>query len=168
VASVQLKDRKEARTKALIRARMRSSGPERDVCILDVSASGVLATTAAPPRRGDFIELIAGMHSLVGHVEWAGDRRFGLSLRERIDVTKLLSGDSGEITLKRQARDDASANRMPLAVLGDARSLSQTGQYVFLAAAAVAAALMVAHYVGEELGSLDQAGAAMQAARTAR
>ncbi len=89
--------RVEPRTKALIKARIRDDGAERDICILDVSTRGMLATTARPPTRGAFVELFVGGHMLVGHVKWAGERRFGVVLHERISVAALIAGDTGSI-----------------------------------------------------------------------
>jgi hypothetical protein len=70
---------------------------------LDISTRGLLAITARPPTRGEFVELIVGGQMLVGQVKWAGERRFGIVLRERISVAALVSGDKRSIAHQRCA-----------------------------------------------------------------
>lgn len=157
-----LTERKDARAKALIRARLRGVGGSRDVCILDVSARGLLVTGADPPRRGQFVELLTGQQSLVGHVEWSSTRRFGVSLRTRIDVGALLRGDTGDISEKARAQATAAAGvRTPW--FGSSRGLGQAAQFAFLAVAGVGAAIMIAHFVGISLHGLHDARVAMAA-----
>jgi hypothetical protein len=63
---------------------------------LDISTRGLLAITARPPTRGEFVELIVGGQMLVGQVKWAGERRFG-------SVAALVSGDKRSIAHQRCA-----------------------------------------------------------------
>jgi hypothetical protein len=154
--------RTEPRVKALLRVRLRGAGAERDCCILDVSSRGLLLTTAAPPTRGDFVELIAGTHSLVGHVKWASNRRFGVILRERIDIFALINGDSGSIT--KQAVVVRLVAKSVAATADESRSLAQMMQFAIVVAGGVAAAVFLAQAVQSGLGNpLRQVSAVFQA-----
>jgi hypothetical protein len=145
------KPRIEDRTRALVRARLRGAGPERDVCILDASSRGFSATTVNPPRTGEIVELIVGNHSLVGRVRWSGERRFGVQLRERISVFALLSGDSEPLTLKQREVTRALRNR----AADSAFTIGRKMELVAVFAAAVAATFIVADYASAALQSLD-------------
>lgn len=132
-------DRVEQRTRSALRALMRDSRSEREICIMDMSTRGLLATTANPPRRGEFVELAIGRNRLTAQVKWSSQRRFGLSLRERISVADLLSG------ARRPAQPRQSRPAAPRHV-GQSGSLNPTpqpllraGQYGLFAFAAVAA-----------------------------
>ncbi len=159
------KDRRDARCKALIRARMRGGSGSDDVCILDVSAGGLLATCADPPVRGTFVELLAGRYPLVGHVEWAKGRRFGVSLRERIDVPALLRGDGPDITLRARGKAQAAAARAAAPWFGGSRGVARAAQFALLVSAGVFAAFTLSHYVGRSLRVLGTAQAAMAGSR---
>lgn len=151
------KPRIEERTKALIRARLRGAGPEREACIVDVSSRGLSATTAQPPRIGDIVELMVGNHSLVGRVRWAGERRFGVELRQRISVFALISGDSDPLTLKQREVVRAQRNRAADSGFSVARKI----ELVAVFAAAIAATFVLADYVSTALHSLDSVKVAM-------
>ena len=150
----QREARSGPRTKVLIQVRLRDGGQERDACLLDVSSGGLLATTAKAPTRGEFVEIIAGMHSLIGHVEWASTRRFGVSLREKIDVAALVRGESGSITLKSPRAVRSGARPQADTVFVDSRSLAQAMQFVVIATAGAAAAVLLALCVHGVWGSL--------------
>jgi len=148
---LHFKPRSEERTKAMIRARLRGAGPERDVCILNVSPSGLMGTTADPPRPGRYIELIVGNHSLVGQVKWASERRFGVALRDRISVFALITGDSDPLTIKQREQERKRRSRSAAGAVTSVRRI----ELVFVFAAAAAATLFLADYVGTALHSLD-------------
>lgn len=93
------KPRVEPRVRAMVRARLRDSAGERDICIIDISTKGLLATAAVPPDRGEFVEITIGRNRLAGHVKWAGNRRFGLALRERVSVAAMAEGGTGTVAL---------------------------------------------------------------------
>jgi hypothetical protein len=155
------KPRVETRTKALIRARLRDGGLERDACILDVSTRGVLATTAMPPPRGEFVELAVGRHKLVGHVKWSGQRRFGLALRERISVAALVSGDSSSIALKQAQSARKRSGSLLEALAGNSRDMGRFVQLGIVAAIAIGAAWLLAGYVSSGMSSFGDARMAM-------
>jgi len=94
------KDRIEQRTRSTVRALLKDSRSEREICIMDISSRGLLATTANPPRRGEFVELIIGRNNLTAQVKWSSQRRFGLSLRERVSVAALLKGGKQPVAMK--------------------------------------------------------------------
>jgi hypothetical protein len=158
---VPLTERKDARAKALIRARLRGAGGSRDVCILDVSARGLLVTGADAPPRGQFVELLTEHQALVGHVEWSHARRFGVSLRTRIDVGALLRGEAGDISEKARAQVVAVGIKAPW--FGGSRGLGQAAQFAVLVAAGVGAAIAIGHMVGLSLHGLHEARVAMAA-----
>jgi hypothetical protein len=98
------------RTRTMMRATLRDSGAERDACVLDLSHRGFMATATPAPRRGSYVELTVGQHVLDGQVQWSEGRRFGVRLRERIDVIAVLGNEAGPTLLKaaQKARGRAS------------------------------------------------------------
>lgn len=96
--------RVEERTKVQMRARMRDGGPDREFYLVDISSRGMLGMTADPPPRGEFVEVLIGKYALAGHVKWSGARRFGIRLRDRIDVAGLIEGDRESIILPPERR----------------------------------------------------------------
>lgn len=78
----------------MLRATMRDSREEREVCLIDISTRGLLATTARPPENGAIIELRVGRYALVGQVRWSSERRFGVVLRDRVIVADLIENGS--------------------------------------------------------------------------
>ena len=95
------KPRVETRVRALVRAQIRDNMGTRDCCVIDVSTRGLLVTAARPPRRGDFVEVRIGRNTIVGHVKWSGDRRFGVALQDRISPAAVAEGGTTPIALQR-------------------------------------------------------------------
>ncbi|MES2700406.1 MAG: PilZ domain-containing protein [Pseudomonadota bacterium] len=91
--------RMEPRVRAMVRARLRDSAGEREICIIDISTKGLLATAASPPVRGELVEITIGRNRLAGHVRWSGARRFGIALRERVSVAAMAEGGTGTVAL---------------------------------------------------------------------
>lgn len=149
----------------LIRATLRGGGAQREVCLLDASPRGMLATCANPPARGAFLELIIDGHSLVGHVEWAGDRRFGITLQDRINVARLAAGDAGAAVSRLPAHAGGGTKVLAKPSADDSRMWGARLQFAFVAAAGAAAALVVAQFVGGSLGGLQVASKAMEDSR---
>jgi hypothetical protein len=159
--------RVDPRLKVTIRARLRDSQRNRDVCILDVSARGFLASAAMPPPRGEFVEIMLGPSLVVGQVRWASQHRFGIVLQEKIDVTSIARGDFSNFRARvtslqgdgqRQAlRPEAAAER--------SRRIVRWANGVIAAAACLVAALFLADAVSANLGSLDKAALAMSQSR---
>ncbi len=146
-----LKPRIEDRTQVMIRAVFRSESSESEVCVLDISTRGLSASTAQPPKRGEFVELIVGKNSLVGQVKWSGERRFGVAFRERISVIGAISGAEGAITLKEQAQARKSAARPDTSEVSKGRK----AEFLIMVAAGAMATFFVADFVGSALHSLD-------------
>lgn len=84
--------RVETRQTAMLKARLRDAKSTREVRIGDISPTGMLAVAERPPARGSFVDIMVGGHHLAGQVRWVSGRRFGLKMRERIDVHAILSG----------------------------------------------------------------------------
>ena len=82
----------ETRQTAMLQAKMRDSQSTRPVRVGDLSPKGMLVVSERPPSRGEFVDITIGGHHLAGQVRWVQGRRFGLRMRERIDVQAILSG----------------------------------------------------------------------------
>lgn len=93
------KDR-EDRTRTMLRATLRDDRAERDACVLDLSHRGLMATATPAPKRGAYIQITIGRHQIDGQVQWSEGRRFGMRLRERIDVIAVLGNEAGPTLLK--------------------------------------------------------------------
>jgi len=160
------KPRVEPRIKALIRARLRDGGPERDVCILDLSTRGMLATSARPPARGDIVEFHIGNHALVGHVKWASERRFGVALPDRISVSALLAGDSNNIALSAAPSARKRSGSICEALAANSRSLDRLVQLGLLVVILGSGAYLLADFVASGLSPLHDAEMAMARSNT--
>ena len=145
----------EERTKVMVRASIRDEGPRRDVCILDVSTRGLLATTASPPVRGDFIEIEFGGHSLVGHVKWSGQRRFGIVFQDRISVISFLSGGVGSIKLPKKRKFANVSEQVVVQTYDESRRNAMLMQLFTVGLAALFAALIIAQIIIETLGGVS-------------
>ena len=127
-----------------VRARMRCKGLEGDACILNMSTRGLAATAAAPPARGEYVEIMLNQHRIPGLVKWSGDRRFGVAFYDRINVVAAISG-KGEL-----ANSDFRqpiAGEVPRIPVGYNAPASRKVELVIFAAVAALTILMVADYV---------------------
>jgi hypothetical protein len=104
---------------------------------------------------------LVGRHKLVGHVKWAGDRRFGLVLRERISVAGLAAGDTGSIVLPRSQSARRRNGSLVEAFAENWRDLGGALQLAVMVAIVGAGAWLLAGYAGEGLSSLQDARLAM-------
>lgn len=157
----QYKPRIEDRTKAMVRARLRGAGAERDACILDLSSRGLSATADDPPRRGDYVELLVGEAVLLGQVKWSSERRFGMAFRERISVISVLSGEGGAVTLKHRETVRKQADRKRNAP--GAVSVARRIEYAVVFAAGAAATFVLADYAQDALRPMQEVRLAMAA-----
>lgn len=82
-------DRREPRTKDLIRASMRAGGPRAEICIRDISRRGLLVQAPRVPSRGTIVEIALPGYSFAGQVVWAKDRRFGIAC-ELLSLDRIL------------------------------------------------------------------------------
>lgn len=155
------KPRVEPRTKALIKARLRDCGPERDVCILDLSTRGILATAARPPARGNFVEFLVGNHTLVGQVKWASERRFGIVLRDRVSVSALLSGDHKDIALSASPFAKKRTGSIIEAFADNNRSLDRFVQLALVILIIGTGAYVLADFVATGLSPIAEAEMAL-------
>ncbi len=153
-------DRVEERTTAILLARLRDGRPEREAAVFDLSSRGLMAAAQPPPRRGAIIELNVGRHSLVGQVQWCEGSRFGVRLRERIDVLTVIGNEAGPAALKavRLARGKPSF----AARLAWSRHVARGFTYGILVAVAVSAASVGAELVSRSLAPLGAVGAALR------
>lgn len=154
--------RREARTKVLIRSRLRGAGAERDASILDLSTGGLLATCLEPPERGAIIELVANGHPLTGQVRWSNGRRFGMSLRERISVVALVANDGGSIRLAETAAGRHAPSQVAAALSAEAASVGRFSTFVMWALAALVAAMLLGRALHSALAPLEEVSAAME------
>lgn len=86
------KSRVDTRQTAMLQAKLRDGRTTRAVRVGDISPKGMLVVSDHPPARGDFVDVLIGGHHLAGQVRWVQGRRFGLRMRERIDVHAVLTG----------------------------------------------------------------------------
>jgi hypothetical protein len=123
----------------------------------------LLATCAEPPRRGEFIELVANGHPLIGQVRWSNGRRFGMSLRERISVVALVANDGGSIRLVESSPVHKAHVPAAAALSAEAASVGRFTTFVMWALAALVAAMLLGRSLQLVLTPLDEVGKAMAA-----
>jgi hypothetical protein len=155
------KARFEDRTRLMIRAMLRDGGPEREACLLDLSSGGLMATVSEAPRRGTFAEVIVGRHSLVGQVQWSEGRRFGMKLREKIDVLAVIGNEAGPTALA--AARKARGRPSPEATFAYSRHVAQGFTFGILIAGVATGAVLAAQLVTRSLAPLAAVSAALGA-----
>lgn len=160
----QIQRRAYPRVRVSIRARMRDGLRYCDICVLDISQRGFMATTATPPKRGEFVEIVLGTTWLVGQVRWASHHRFGIALQERIDVGAIATGNLSNFRAKLSERRAADTTPVAATALDTARRI-RCINFCLALAAAVGAAIFLADSVSDELGVLAQASEAMASSR---
>lgn len=123
---------------------MRAGALPVEVCLCNISGRGVCAMTASPPPRGTYVELTDIAIPMVGKVVWSGNRRFGITVQEKIDLGRLQAGQSNSPSTREPARKFAAARSLtPAEQEQHSRHAGRKIQFVFIgAAAAVAAALI--------------------------
>ncbi len=151
------KPRAEPRVRAMVRARLRDDLGEREMCIVDVSTRGLLATAARPPMRGEFVEITVGRNSLTAQVKWAGERRFGLSLRERVSIAAMVEGGAGSVALassvgtaRRRQSHWAALRAMP-------QMMGRIGQLALLSLAMLVAGFLLTELVTNSFAPMREA-----------
>ncbi|MEM6266424.1 MAG: PilZ domain-containing protein [Pseudomonadota bacterium] len=147
------KQRTEDRTKIMVRANVRDAYERREICILDISTRGLLASASDAPVYGEFIEIEVDDKVLVGQVKWSKEGRFGVVFQQRISVISFLSGEKGSIALPRKAVATTYAKN-PAATFDASRQLSQWLQFGVFAAAAFVAAMYIMQAIHAGLGSI--------------
>lgn len=157
------KPRVEPRIRAMVRARLRDSLCERDVCIIDVSTRGMLATAAQPPAYGDFVEIQLGRHRLAGHVKWSGDRRFGVALQDRVSVAAVAEGGAGAIALERSVGVARRRQGVLQQLKSSPQMLGRAMQLGIFGLIALSAAIVIAELAGIGLEPVQDVMLAMNA-----
>jgi hypothetical protein len=158
-----MKDR-AARRKVLIRAQMRAGGLPVDVCIRDVSPQGMLLQAEAPPARGSYVEIVTAGGGVAGQITWVTERRFGIRLRDAIDVNAFASPggslkpaqphSSSNPRNKRLFRDSRSQDSAQ--ALERSRHWATVAQFTFVVAVAAIAAIAFALKLHEALSATFQ------------
>ncbi len=149
----------------MVRARMTDNAGQRDVCIIDISTRGLLATTACPPKRGEIVEIQIGNNAIVGQVRWASARRFGLALRERVSIAAVVEGGKTNIALAVSQARMAKKPGLLTALLDNPHFWGRFAEFVITAIVALAAAYLISELtmVGfepmvEAMGSVGDSG----------
>lgn len=151
------KDRVEGRTRAVVRAQMRDSQPERDICIIDISTRGLLATAARPPKRGEFVEIVIGRNRLAGQVRWASERRFGLSLQDRVSVIAIMEGGDANVALARSPAAKAARSSIFASLLGNSNMFGRLLQLAAIGVAVAGAGLAIVSLTTQGFEPVQQA-----------
>lgn len=115
------------------------------------------------------MEIRLGPSLLVGQVRWASERRFGIGLQERIDITSVARGDFSNFWVRvtsLQGRGQQQSGRPELAA-EQGRRLARLANGLIAAAACLGAGFFLANAVSENLGSLGKAAQAMSLGRAA-
>lgn len=149
------KPRAEHRVHAMVRARLRDAAGERDMCIIDISTKGLLATAAVPPARGEFVEITIGRNRLAGQVRWSGTHRFGLSLRERVSVAAMAEGGTAPVELARSVGQARARYGLGDALLANPQVLGRMVDFSLRVAAVIAVGWIAYELVGEALAPVS-------------
>jgi PilZ domain-containing protein len=143
------------RFKVLMKARMRAGQAPVDVYIRDVSERGMLLQSAMPPAPGTFVEILDLAELIVGRVEWRSGRKFGISLGQRCDITRLFDGPANSRIGDgpRPAKLVGSGGSKPIRDSELSRAWGAMLQFAFLVIAGIAAAALLADVAYERLSA---------------
>lgn len=97
--------RSEERATAFMQATVVDSRGTRSARISDISPRGMLGQMDIPPRRGEFIDIRFSAHDVAGQVRWVHGNKFGVRLREQVDISQL----TGSRPAARKAQRSAPA-----------------------------------------------------------
>ena len=125
---------------------MHNSSQGEDVRIVDISARGVCLIGANSHRRGEYVELNRGRHSIVGRVVWSNYHKLGLVAQDKIPLEALVNDPDRRIELPRAALIARTTLRyVPLQA--SSRMVALTIQTSALAFAGGCAALLIGRLV---------------------
>ena len=97
--------------------------------------------------------------SLVGQVQWSEGGRFGMKLRERIDVLAVIGNEAGPTALA--AARKARGRPSPEATFAYSRHVAQGFTWGILIAGVATGAVMAAQLVAQSLAPLAAVSAAL-------
>ncbi|QDP18920.1 PilZ domain-containing protein [Sphingomonas xanthus] len=132
----------------LVPARMRVGASWSDASILNISSRGMLLRSAAAPPQGTYLEIRRGPHIVVARVVWSNTDRFGIRTQDPVCPDRLMSqaaAADGPPVLDRRARPRADDRA------GASRRWGQALEFIVVASAGLAAALLSFGTVGEVL-----------------
>ena len=105
---------REPRQPVRIGARLKSGRGWSDIVLRNVSARGVMGQCAAPPERGDYVEVRCGAYVIVARVAWAREDSFGARAQDLIALDDLIAsaeGRSRQTDERRQQERAATSGR---------------------------------------------------------
>lgn len=137
---------REPRQKVLIWARMRNGSQREDVRIVDLSGGGLCLFGANSLRRGEYVELSRGCHSIVGRVVWSDCQKLGLVAQEKIPLEALVNYPDRLVELQRDAVN-ARATLPHVKLQDGSRFIARAIQTSALALAGACAALLIGSLV---------------------
>ena len=153
-ADVRADLRAEARVSTAMAVNVRTEQGETPGCIRSVSSRGIMLSMARPRRRGEFLEIVTGGHSLIGQVRWVSECRAGLALREPIDVGAFLSGQPAAIAAKPKPVRKAMSVPAVMHIPRDSHIVARQLQFAAIIAFGVVAACMIAVCVNDLLSDV--------------
>ena len=138
-------NKRDPRMSVFLPARARWDGPWVNGSIQNVSRSGLLFTTEAPPPRGTYVELIVGNLTITARAMWNHGGAVGLKARNPIDFELLRerrAANAGQSASASFNGPDRRAPRQPDRHRQEERSreLGNLMQYVTFALIAMAVA----------------------------
>ena len=136
--AVAQSSRNEDRANVILTAAVVDSRDSRPARISDLSPRGLLGNMDSPPQRGEFIDIRFPAGEVAGQVRWVDGRKFGVRLRERVDVESIVAH-------RRQKRPAAK----PLEV-GGGEEMSLKGTliaYAVLGVTALSTAYLIVTYI---------------------
>ncbi|KTT71883.1 hypothetical protein NS334_09790 [Sphingomonas endophytica] len=164
---------REERITVLIPSRMRNGSQWLDVVIHNVSSRGLMAGCDTPPAVGSYVEIRRGTITIVGRVQWAKARFFGIRSQDRLSVQGLINEPrlANRPTASSDRRSDSRADHGADSRLAHeaqqarrmerSRSFASMFQYVAIALVGVTLAVIAAQGV---YGVLSGASAKVEAA----
>jgi hypothetical protein len=117
------RQRREERTRIAVEARLIVGEYDCPAMLLNASTGGVLAALPQPPVRGTRIKVKVGDVVLVGQVRWRGVDCCGIALRDPINISQLMEGDTARVAMIPQPRALRGIGGMLRVLVGERTSL---------------------------------------------
>jgi hypothetical protein len=119
------------------------SGSQRgDVRIVDLSDGGLCLVGANSHRRGEYVELSRGCHSIVGRVVWSDCKKLGLVAQDKIPLEALVN-DPDRLVQPQRGAVIARATLRHVKLQDNGHFVARTIQRSVLGLASACAALLI-------------------------
>lgn len=144
-----------------------------DVCIRNVSASGMMLQAGSPPPRGTYVEISRATLTVVARVVWSSGHRFGVKAQSPLNIADIIGQrDKSQIDYQNVIRSKPTferhmKQRVTQAELRQSaernRLIARVAEFAAVGIAVAAGALLLGDAVfGSLIAPVERASAALE------